>query len=990
MPHSPNSPPSAFPRTVLLLLAFPTLLHAQQASVAATSAPSSPSTETIQLPPFEVTTEKDTGYVAQNTTAGSRLNTSLKDTAAPISVFTSEFLADIGATDVAELVDFTAGAERLNGLQGDVAGGNEFAGGTAALRVRGLPSTRMVDFFARSGETDTFNTERVELARGGNALLFGPGSGGGVFNVSTKKADLQRARYAATHRFGDWRQHRASIDLNQPLARGTAAVRLNALDEWAGSWRPHEYKASQRLALAGRWKIAPKLLFNASYELNNADSSRHRIWGTYDSFTDWNRAGRRLDPKTVPASLTQPGTNRAPTIAEYRARLGIIPIATGQQFWIYDSTLGQLVNYSAATANAANIQSRSAATLAPVAPPGSSTPGNSNQENPMLLDFSIVPKAVAVYGPGIGNRTDLDAFTTSLTYEPLPLLFVEFAYNRQISESTTYDSTEFARIQWDTSPTTLSGAPNPNAGRPYIEMTPSQRHQDTFSDDARLTASYQLDLGKQLGRHRLAAAGERVMLKQSGFNALRKIVRPPPGSSTPPAATSADAGPNTLRYRTYVDLQGPLEDIAVSNFRHDPTGASDWVPATNLNTTKRVTDTLMAATQSYFFGDRLVTTFGYRQDIIESWDSTTRRAATSRFVGSDGRPLFQQGELFAVRDPTARRDSGITRSLGAVFHVTKRAALFANRSSTFSLGNPNSRIERDTPAPNPRGESDDVGLKLSALDGRVFATLTYFETASRNDTGALNVNVSRDHVNAIWDALNTLQPGETQTPLAAAGLNLDQLRSSVNSFTFDSASRGWEFDLVANPTRNLRLSFGFSDRITVRTDSARELFGYLDAHRALWNSHRSRPTANATTIGARLEAIDADHAIRLVLPEGRQQLGSSRQTARLRAHYGFRQGWLSGFSLGGGVRWNGDAVAGYYAANAPLEAKRSTIVDGTLGYRRRVAAFGRRRDLEFQLNVNNVFDEDDLVVTRLYSNGDIRTYELQLPRQIHLTTTLRF
>ena len=37
--------------------------------------------------------------------------------------------------------------------------------GTASLRVRGLPSTRMVNFFGRSGEIDTFNTERIELAR---------------------------------------------------------------------------------------------------------------------------------------------------------------------------------------------------------------------------------------------------------------------------------------------------------------------------------------------------------------------------------------------------------------------------------------------------------------------------------------------------------------------------------------------------------------------------------------------------------------------------------------------------------------------------------------------------------------------------------------------------------------------------------------------------------------------------------------------------------
>jgi outer membrane receptor protein involved in Fe transport len=969
----------------------PQLAPAQQRPGETAAAPTT-AEPTVELPPFEVRTDKDEGYLAQNTASGSRLNTGLKDTAAPISVFTSEFLADLGATDIAELSDFIGGAERLNGLQGDVAGGNEFAGGTASLRVRGLPSTRMANFFSRGSELDTFNTERIELARGGNALLFGPGSGGGVFNLSTKKADLRRTLLTTTLRAGEFDQFRGAVDANVPLKPGTAALRVNALDEWAGSWRPHEFKASDRLALAGRWQVNRRLLFNAEYEINNVRSSRHRIWGTYDSYTDWNNAGRRLDPKTVPAGLVQPGTSpaRAPTLAEYRAALGITATAAGQQFWVYDSTAGQLINYSAATSNSANVQSRSANTLAPVAPAGSTVPGSGQQENPMLRNFSVVPKAVAVYGDGIGNQTDLDVLTASLTYEAAKNLFVEFAYFRQDSVSTTYDSAEFARVQWDTSPTTLAGTPNPNALRPFIEMTPNQRYQRSLGDDARATVSYDLDLGRILGRHRMAAAAERVMQKQSGFTAVRKLVTSAPGSSTPANATTADHASNTIRYRTYVDLQGPVENIAVFNFRQDPTGSFDWVPSSNVNRTKRVTDTALAAVQSYFWNDRLVATLGYRKDYLESWDSTTARSVTSRYRRADGTPLFQQGELYAVRNAAPRKNNGITRSLGAVFHATTRLSLFANRSSTFSQGNVNNRIERDTPAPNTKGVSDDLGVKLSLLDGRLFATATYFETAARNDTASLNVNVTRDGINAIWDSLNTLQPGETRTPLAVAGINIDDVRSSVNAFTFDSASQGWEVEVVANPSRALRLSFGFSDRVTKRTNTGPELFAYMDRYRDLWNRYRSRPTSGAADLGARLDAIDADHAIRLLLPDGQQQLGSSRDTARLRGNYFFREGRLAGFSLGGGARWNGDAVVGYGPRNEPLKAKRYTIVDATAGYRTRVRAFGRRLDLEFQLNVNNLFNEDRIVVTRLFSNHDIRTYEFQLPRQIYLTTTARF
>jgi len=51
----------------------------------------------IELSPFTVDASKDKGFRAENTLAGSRLNTPLRDTAAPVSVFTEEFLEDLAS-----------------------------------------------------------------------------------------------------------------------------------------------------------------------------------------------------------------------------------------------------------------------------------------------------------------------------------------------------------------------------------------------------------------------------------------------------------------------------------------------------------------------------------------------------------------------------------------------------------------------------------------------------------------------------------------------------------------------------------------------------------------------------------------------------------------------------------------------------------------------------------------------------------------------------
>ena len=69
--------------------------------------PRTPTTaEVTVLSPFEVTGEKDVGYQAGNTMSGSRLNSSLKDTAAAVMVFTPEFLSDFGATSLADIIGY--------------------------------------------------------------------------------------------------------------------------------------------------------------------------------------------------------------------------------------------------------------------------------------------------------------------------------------------------------------------------------------------------------------------------------------------------------------------------------------------------------------------------------------------------------------------------------------------------------------------------------------------------------------------------------------------------------------------------------------------------------------------------------------------------------------------------------------------------------------------------------------------------------------------
>ena len=88
---------------IVLGVILPRLILAQSASPGVSAGTAVPSPITV-LNPYVVDMTLDRGYQATNTLSGSRLNSSLRDTPSSISVFTKEFLQDVGLDDLGELV----------------------------------------------------------------------------------------------------------------------------------------------------------------------------------------------------------------------------------------------------------------------------------------------------------------------------------------------------------------------------------------------------------------------------------------------------------------------------------------------------------------------------------------------------------------------------------------------------------------------------------------------------------------------------------------------------------------------------------------------------------------------------------------------------------------------------------------------------------------------------------------------------------------------
>ena len=197
--------------------------------------------EVIELSPFTVDADQNTGYRATSTLAGTRLNTQLRDLGGAISVMTPELFEDTGATDAESVLAYGLSTE-ISGANGNFASPSIARGVSdttsarrephKANRVRGLAEATLTrGQFLTDIPFDGYNTNMVTVNRGPNSLLFGIGSPGGVIDNGLKKASLSRDFGEVSVRFGERGSHRETVDYNKVLVDDRLALRFAAMNE---------------------------------------------------------------------------------------------------------------------------------------------------------------------------------------------------------------------------------------------------------------------------------------------------------------------------------------------------------------------------------------------------------------------------------------------------------------------------------------------------------------------------------------------------------------------------------------------------------------------------------------------------------------------------------------------------------------------------------------------------------------------------------------
>jgi len=1012
----------------LVALVAVTQSHAQTVP---TPNPNSTNEPAVELSPFTVNTDKDLGYAAENTLAGSRLNSRLRDTAGSVSVFTKEFLDDLAITDLSRLLEYTVNSELDTNAWQPGSGQNPSISGENLLTrtsIRGLAASQGMDYFTSITNMDPYRVGRFDDTRGANSILFGVGAPGGLLNQTSKIAATHRDTANVRYGFGSWHHSRTELDANKVLKKDRLALSLAALDQNSRGWRQFDFQDKQRIYGSVVFRPIRTVTLQAMGETGRDFGAIMKTQPPSDEFLAWydNRVARGVD------AVTAVPTTAAPTAAQIALGLtnrnGTSGGLNRRAVFIENSgtTFDAIGTFLSGSYNNAAVR----------APDG--TPGRTGS-GLVINDERLYPRWANANGAGAFREQRLHNYTLSADWLPTKNLVVNVAQHYQ-------QTTLTSRLMVNADPTIrgdpnrtlgLNGTPNPFAGRLYVDG--SWRGDIHYGDylETRASATYSLAPKRAwLGRHRFAGAWSTS--KQTDTNELSwlSLVGSPYGA-VPNAVnnrvtvrnyfTEGDIGTyrggDWRRLPTKLAFDGRSFDLAFAN---DAAGA-------NNSGMRQSTDSLLGVLQSNFWRDKIVTSLGYRED----------KVAVMQF-GSFVDPAIGDRPDQNPAKATVTHVKARTQTVGAVYHATEWLSFIANRSSNvgvpplartvFPLGNL---------APLSHGKGEDYGIGLDLLDGRISSRFVYFKAREQGRITSTGLSGAPGFNTRVMDAFAGVLSG-TGRPISAAEWApiYKAYTPPANAVASDFVSEGYEARITTNLTRSWRLVLNYSYTDSGRKNMANEMvdwYGFkpaADGFRvvqgvrqdatgrylvdpsafqtggtvAKWLELGGRaPAANPSTlttgtagVTVAQEIFDLINAINNTKEQNEKRWGVRPHKISFFSAYDFKAGRLKGFTFGGGWRWRSANIIGSDSQGREIVGKEIAAADAMMAYSTKLGRLPGR--VRFQVNVSNLLDQTEIIPVRL-STGTASPdgynlpggrglaysrYDLVTPRELRFTTTYSF
>lgn len=1023
-------------------LTLASIAAAQAVPPAATT--SKPADEAaIELSPFVVSSTADTGWVATETLAGSRLRTNFKDVPNQIETLTIDFMNDLGVTNLDQALLYTANTENSQDYMPQTPG-NQFSDPGKGGRVRGIGSgTLSRNFFQVSNPTDNFNLERATVAAGPNAILFGLGSAAGILDASPARALLNRNKYGFSLQYDSEYSKRATFDANFALIKDTVGVRLMGMSKNEYTNKQPNHDRDDRLYAA----ITVKPFKNTTIILEGERDNRN-----------WNRAGRIAPTEYVTPWLNANTIRNSGYTVSKPAfdNRGAVSIPTtnlilqqaGQNAVMMQDGSVPLMSWR-----------NSAVVKAPTTLPGVDTTFDASVDR-SILDPNIFPLDVNVVGNSRTNHMGAYTKTVVLEQKLARNLFVELAYNHENSFNHKLyaggqagSSNYILRIdpnQFIPGTTTL----NPNFGKFYVQGDSGNNLSFDYREDARATASYEIDLARELqarskwtqwlGRHRfsgLYTGGTKKTLDAQDYN--RRILDDPviTGLTLTPKTTSgwANNATRTPQVRHYFNtpydptqaaysMEGDVSLIDANGrpftlYNYDtPLRAADGkrlgpsqVPSGSLNKTTA----MIFAWQGFFLPDRekhdrLVLTYGYRKD---RGKAATLDAGSTAQDFSGLFPVIWDAK-FAGYGPT---QVGINRNVGAVLRPFKWVSFFYNRSTTFDLN-----IGRYDPfgndIPGAGGVGKDYGIRLDLWTDKVSLRLNKYENSVGPQRASNQINQLRDPFFDVENRALQLDPNLKTINIKDGNMRGYRVAGRPNYFIMsDAASDGYELELNLTPVRNWNIRINGAKSDAVESNIGGPWFAWGAERLPVWQSvvakngerdangnpvtwntapfNPSQPGGQTLAQYYQANVVGRSYAF-ISAADGRSTDTARNARANFITNYHFTGERLKGFNIGGAARWRAKPTIGYGTAlsssgvtvldlDKAYKGKEEFYLDGILGYSGKLKAFSGM-SYRLQLNVRNLLDEHKPIPIQTWTTGEVVKLATVEPRVYVMTFSVNF
>jgi iron complex outermembrane receptor protein len=957
--------------------------------------------DVVQLSPFSVDASEDSGYRAHNTLAGSRLNSSLRDTPGVLDVLTADFLDDIGVTTLSDALNYSTNfAEDLGDFDSQGVINTVFPGSQANVnfRTRGLGGTIARNYL----ETDTrpafYTVERIDNSSGPNSILFGLGSAGGVANITTKRAKLNRNAYGLDFRYDSNESKRVVADVNQVLIPKVLGFRVNAIADHGKRYRANFSDKTYGIHGSGTWRPTGKTEIRFEYEQEHTTGSvaypGPHLTNTY--VTNWLTRGSPVyDLPANWGSLTTAQRNAlvnpsgVPTAFNYiGGTVSPVVVQNGDTAYIFNASTSLFSNASLGSNDASNVQT--------VDPRFYNARGNIN-------------------GPGGRKTVDREVIGLAIDQKVTEDIYVNLSAAREESFADTYQAfangaASGATILVDGNGTLTNSSQalnlgssalstnaagqlvNPFAGQFYTQSRWLHRTQHSARNTIQATAAWQGNFGRWLGSHRVVATGS-YWERTSGSENFRDSWLYAPFNNDP---INTNNGVVRRQYASPLDAEHfhvpDWRDFPTLTWNHPTRGSitTGWVSeGENLREARQAS--YLIASQSRFFNKRLVLTVGYRRDEATDYVYGQTTVKPIGWEASNGLSVLDRTKI------TKTKTSGPTRTMGGVLHLTKWMSAYANKSTNFGPPRGNTVGPDAVTPPNTAGEGLDTGLKFTLLAEKIYLDVGYFDTASNDVTEVLTMNLNsadsiRGAYNAVFPILNA-PVGASQLFNTGNAAAIEALKAkypllrpvyNANADMLDQASRGYEARLTANPFPGLRLRATYSKTARERENlyrftlpmsiQLREYINDLGAANPGVNVGSLTIASNpGVTINDWLDALD--QRLENNIDSLSNNFGGGRFNANFTATYDFR-GRLKGVGTTVSTRYRSGAYNGAYEVReggvssgklvetVPVFGQSTTDLDMSLRYRTKLRWMNNTR-VTFQLNVNNVLDESDPLVRRV-------------------------